>query len=107
MNKTEAFLFEEYREISNLWSWTILIVLTALLLGTAILVHHLIPDSEPGWDYGAVETTPGASIYSSVSPRPDPVAPAETGKIDRQIAPRPGAHPLRMLPPSGYEMEGR
>ena len=105
--KPEEYLFEEYHEISDRRSWAILIGLILFLIITPVVIHRLLPDREREWKYGAVEQIPGESIYSTVSPDPGPVAPAETDKIPRQIVPRPGARPLEKLPPAGYQMEDR
>ncbi len=104
-SKPEKYLFEEYQKIEHKWSWAIIIGLSLFLVFSGIIIHGLIPDRERQWNYGALETIPGASIYSSMSPTPEGVAPEETNRIPNQITPLPGARPLQKLPPVGYERE--
>lgn len=107
MSESEKYLFEEHKTVSNPLSWAILIGLCLLLVSTGIMVHRIVPDTPRTWDYGAMETIPGESVYSSMTPNPGGVGPAETDKIPRQIAPRPGAQPLEKLKPLGYEKVDR
>jgi len=105
MENPEEYIYEEYRSLSTMWSWLIVIGLSILLVATGIVVHRVIRDAPRHWDYGAMETIPGASVYSSVLPEPVTVGPAEIDKIPRQIQPLPDARPLEKLKPSGYEKE--
>jgi hypothetical protein len=107
MDEPEKYLFEEYKPISSLRSWLIIIGLCVLLVGSGLFVHLVVPDTPRTWDYGAMETIPGASVYSSMSPNPGKVGPAETRKVPGQIEPLPGAKPLEKLKPLGYERKGQ
>lgn len=104
MNK-EDNLFEEHTKISDAWSWAIIIGLALFLVFSGLATHMLLPDRPRFWQYGAIDATPGASTYSSMSPNPGPVEPADIGKIPRQLPPWPEALPLEKLKPEGYEME--
>lgn len=107
MSESEEYLFEEYHTVSNPLAWAILIGLSLLLVTTGIFVHRMVPDPPREWDYGAMETIPGESVYASLTPDPGQVSPAETDKIPKQIAPLPGAQPLEKLKPQGYEQVER
>lgn len=99
------YLLEEHGRLSSRGSWAIVIGLCLFLVLSGILVHRLVPDKPRTWNYGALQTIPGASVYSSVSPQPGGVAPAATDKIPKQIKPWPEAKPLEKLKPLGFQRE--
>jgi hypothetical protein len=75
--------FEHYRDSGPKTGWWILIVFTAVILATGMLVHHAIMDGPRQWDFGAVPDAPGETVYSMRMPG--------RGAAPRQMAPLPEA----------------
>jgi len=103
MAREEKENYEEYSDLSLCDSWFIIIALCVFLLLSGLLVHRMLPDTERRWNFGALNYTPAASIYSTAVPGPVTVAPAETKKVEKQMEPLPGAQALEKLKPQGYE----
>ena len=104
MISSEDALYEEFRTASTRQSWWMLIAISLILVGTCLWVHHLVPERPATWDYGALETIPGKSVYSTATVAPIQVGPAETSKVQQQLLKPPGAQPLEKLKPQGFEM---
>ena len=73
---------------SSLWSWIILLLICAAIIGWGFLQYAFVRDAPREWDYGVLPDAPGQSIYSTAEP-------AEGRKVPPQIAPLPGAGPSR------------
>lgn len=69
--------YEEYKKISQATGWLLLIALSAGLIGWAMVLNMLIPDTERHWDFGALPDTPAESRYSTVEPAVDEPAPVQ------------------------------
>ena len=83
----EKKLYEENSTLPPFWSWVLLIVFSAMILGFAFLLHHHVRDLPREWDFGQRPQTPAESIYSTMEP------PAG-GPIPRQLPKLPEAKPL-------------
>ena len=81
--------YEEYRVVGTPWGWVILVVFSACILGWGMLLHHMVAEGTPHWDFGAVEDAPGESIYSSQVP--------PAGEAQPQIPPLPEARSANAL----------
>jgi hypothetical protein len=56
--------YEEFSLISTLWSWVILTVFAALILGWGMFAEMMVKEQPSHWDFGQLPDTPGQSIYS-------------------------------------------
>lgn len=84
-NKKE---YEEFVQISSLWSWVILIAFCALILGWGMFVEMMIMDRPSQWDFGQLPDTPGESAYSTAAPPSDVNIPYQIQRIpDAQLPP--------------------
>src|SRR3990172_2553923 len=77
---------EESFELGAGWSWAILILFCLAILGWGFLNFALIQDRPRAWDFGALQDTPGQSIYSTEEP-------AGGQAPVRQMPPLPEANP--------------
>jgi hypothetical protein len=74
----------------ELKGWIIVCALAILFLTYGLFMYYMIGDKgPPGWDFGAVEDIPGASVYSTY--------PGEPGTI-----PDPAAQHVSEKPPSAF-----
>ena len=60
--------YEEFHEWSTGWSWAFILFLSGSLITIAMTVMFLVKDVPRQWDYGSLEYTPAASIYSLSQP---------------------------------------
>ena len=83
--------YDEEHEISSIWSWVIVIVFSASIMGFGWLVYTLVPDAPRYWDFGQLPDTPAESIYSTDVPK-------GAAKPQRQIMKLPEALPENPVP---------
>jgi len=77
--------YDEEKEMPQFWSWMLIILFSAAILGYGIATYLLVDDGPRRWEYGTLPDTPAQSIYNSKGP----VKPA--GAVQRQVAPLPTA----------------
>lgn len=65
--------YEEHKKWNTFWSWLFIIALSGGLITWAMSMMVLIPDVPREWDFGNIEYTPGASIYSTRDATDKPV----------------------------------
>jgi hypothetical protein len=84
--------YEEFKPVRQIWTWLIVILLTVLTLGWAMMTHMAVPDVPPQWDFDVLPDTPAASPYSTVSPPAAREAPSQIEPppypLDRESQPR-------------------
>ena len=95
----EHDMYEESREIHPVLGWAILVLISAMVLGFALWLHVLFKDHPRHWNFGAVPSAPSESVFTTVQP-PYSIE----GHL--QIAPLPGAKPLKEEPAVGQAQEG-
>lgn len=65
--------YEEFTLISSFWSWVILIIFSATIMGWGMFVHMMVDREVPRqWDFGQYPDVPAESEYSTV-PAPNNV----------------------------------
>ncbi len=110
--------YEEHWEWSLRASWIFILSLSAGLLGWAMLMMTQVKDVPREWDFGNLEFTPAASVYSTHVPSSNPddlektilnkKGPAEftkSGKMpeNKMIEPLPEGIPMEDL--NGNEID--
>jgi len=78
---------EEHHELPPFWSWTILVLLSVVIVLWGLLNYRWIPDTPRRWDLGVLPDVPGQSPYSTAEP-------AGNAPVPRQVAPLPEGVPL-------------
>ena len=63
-----AVKFEEYKEIKYYWSWILLALFCAVLIGWAVFVHLMVPEAKRTWNYSTVPDPPAVSEFSTHEP---------------------------------------
>ncbi len=66
----EQRLYEEYKDLPQIWGWIMLIVFALVISGFGMWAHHGIPDPPRFWDHGEMRDTPAESLYSTYEPSP-------------------------------------
>ncbi len=89
--------FDEEKIIPDSWSWAILALFTAGLVGWGLLVYQFVQDGPRNWDYRRIPDTPGESAYWTHEP-------AAGGATTRQMPQLPGARQLR---PEEMSVQGK
>ncbi len=62
--------YEENRPVRPAWSWVILILFCAAIVGWGLLNYATIKDRPRAWDFGQLKDTPAESIVSTRRPPP-------------------------------------
>ena len=104
MNAPENY--EQMGRAGQFKGWVLLMLLSVLILGYAVWAMLSIPDVPRHFDYGQLEDTPGASIYSTQNPRLYTPTPEQAGATQLQVVPLPEAKPLEVLPARGFQQQG-
>jgi hypothetical protein len=73
--------YEEETIISSFWSWVILIIFCAIIMGWGMFVEMIVGVQPPHWDFGVLPDTPSQSVYSTVSPPSDVNVPYQIHRI--------------------------
>jgi hypothetical protein len=73
--------YEEQTIISSFWSWVILIVFCAIIMGWGMFVEMIVGEQPSHWDFGILPDTPSQSVYSTVSPPSDVNVPYQIHRI--------------------------
>lgn len=60
--------YEEFHEWSTGWSWAFIIFLSGSLITICMIVMVMVKDVPRKWDFGNLDFTPSASVYSLVRP---------------------------------------
>ena len=68
------------------WSWIVLLIICAAIVGWGFLQYAFVPDAPRKPDFGVLPDAPSQSIYSTAEPAAGREAPP-------QIAPLPGTQP--------------
>ena len=69
--------YEEFKPVRQIWTWLIVVFLTVITLGWAMVTHMAVPDVPRHWDFDVLPDTPAASAYSTVPPPRIRVAPPQ------------------------------
>jgi hypothetical protein len=85
---SESKWFSEEKLIPDLWSWILLILLCAGLMGWGMLVYLIVPDGPRHWDYRKMPDVPGESAYGTRLP-------SAWRRPSQQMPKLPGARPLK------------
>ena len=73
--------YEELTIISSFWSWVILIVFCAIIMGWGMFVEMMVGVAAPHWDFGVLPDTPSQSVYSTALPPSDVNIPYQIHRI--------------------------
>jgi hypothetical protein len=68
VKKPQKQEYEELTIISSFWSWVILIVFAALILGWGMFAEMIVTTAPSQWDFGVLPDTPSQSAYSTFLP---------------------------------------
>jgi hypothetical protein len=78
--------YEELTIISSFWSWVILIVFAALILGWGMFAEMIVTTAPSQWDFGVLPDAPSQSAYSTSLPPADVNVPYQIHRIpDAQL----------------------
>jgi hypothetical protein len=83
MGENEPKWYDEEKDIPDFWSWVILVLFSAAIVGYGIVTYLAVDDGPRKWEYGTLPDTPAQSIYNTKVPDKPAAAP-------RQIPQLPG-----------------
>jgi DNA-binding transcriptional LysR family regulator len=79
--------YEEYKPVRQVWTWLLVLFLTAATLGWAMVTHMAVPNVPRHWDFDVLPDTPAESPYSTVPPPSTRTRPTQMERAPQPLHP--------------------